>query len=141
MKFGLIIFIFWSSLSFGQTRLTWSELGDVTFTEKYVKDQQANYLFPEFGEKISKMEGKEVTIVGYLIPVDPNGDFYVLSKFPNSSCFFCGGAGPETIVELNFNKLPRKYALDERLSFKGTLRLNSKDLNHFNYILSNAKEL
>ena len=59
-----------------------------------------------------------------------------LSKNPYASCYICGNAGAETIVELWIQpKSIRRYKTDERLTFKGKLRLNDSDVGHFNYIL------
>ena len=86
-------------------------------------------------------EGKECYITGYMIPVDVDEDFYVLSRYPFANCFFCGGAGPESVVDLRFpDKAERSYQTDDRLTFKGTLRLNSDDVYQMNYILEGAVE-
>ena len=86
-------------------------------------------------------EGKAFYITGYMIPVDVDEDFYVLSRYPFANCFFCGGAGPESVIDLRFpDKSERAYQTDERLTFKGTLRLNSDDVYQMNYILEGAVE-
>lgn len=124
-------------------RITWSGvLSDVEFVEKYNKKEQKFFLYPIFGDKVKAMEGREVYIKGYVIPLvlaDEN-ILYVLSSNPNSSCFFCGGSGPESIIELELKKGHRVYHTDERLYFKGTLRLNETNVEKLNYILENAEE-
>jgi hypothetical protein len=49
-------------------------------------------------------------------------------------CFFCGGAGPETVMEIEA-KDPVKYTA-EQIVLKGILSLNSDDINHLMYKLS-----
>lgn len=46
-----------------------------------------------------------------------------LSKFSYSSCYFCGAAGPESVIEI-VAKNPIIYRMDKPISLEGTLRLN-----------------
>jgi hypothetical protein len=61
---------------------------------------------------------------------------FVFSAFPYNMCFFCGGAGPETVMEV--------YAKDEvqftaeAITIKGKLKLNDKDINRLIYSLSDV---
>lgn len=121
--------------------LTWQLLEDVDFKDVYIEEIDSYYWKPEFGNRVTAMEGKEVHLTGYLIPVDVDEDFYVLSRYPFANCFFCGGAGPESVVDLRWpSKDHRTYQTDERLTFKGTLRLNADDIYQMNYILDGAVE-
>ncbi len=120
--------------------LTWRTLTDVEFKDVYVEELDAYYWKPTFGKTVKELEGKEVYITGYIIPVDYDEDFYVLSRYPFANCFFCGGAGPESVVDLRFKSKTRKYETDERLTFKGTFALNADDVYQMNYILEGAEE-
>lgn len=120
--------------------LTWRTLTDVEFKDVYVEELDAYYWKPTFGESVKALKGKEVYITGYIIPVDYDEDFYVLSRYPFANCFFCGGAGPESVVDLRFESKTRKYETDERLTFKGTFALNADDVYQMNYILEGAVE-
>jgi hypothetical protein len=121
--------------------LTWRTLEDVEFKDVYVEELDAYYWKPTFGSSVTGLEGKDVYITGYMIPVDLDEDFYVLSRYPFANCFFCGGAGPESVVDLRFpGKSKRVYQTDERLTFKGAFRLNSDDVYQMNYILDGAVE-
>ncbi len=123
------------------TELTWQHLSDVEFKDVYLEELKAYYWKPLFGKDIQKSEGEDFYITGYVIPVDIDEDFYVLSRYPFANCFFCGGAGPETVVDLQFDgKAPREYATDERLTFAGKLRLNADDIYQMNYIIDGAHE-
>lgn len=124
----------------GATELTWKMLSDVTFKQIYVQDLDAYFWKPSFGAAVKALEGKEVFITGYVIPVDYDANFYVVSRFPYANCYFCGGGGPETVADLRFVKLPRRYKTDERLTFKGRLKLNADDVYQMNYILEGATE-
>ena len=121
--------------------LTWQVLSDVEFTDIYLEELDAYYWMPEFGPQVLAAEGKEFHITGYMIPVDVDEDFYVLSRFPFANCFFCGGAGPESVIDLRFStREKRTYQTDDRLTFRGTLRLNADDVYQMNYILEGAVE-
>lgn len=122
------------------SEMTWATLADVDFKDVYVEELDAYYWKPTFGETVKALEGKEVYISGYIIPVDYDEDFYVLSRYPFANCFFCGGAGPESVVDLRFPAKTRTYKTDERLTFKGTLALNADDIYQMNYILEEAVE-
>ncbi len=122
------------------TKITWEMLRDVTFSKKKHEAEGIYILHPTFGEPIRKLNNKEVTITGYIIPMDLEENLYVLSAFPYSACFFCGGAGPESVMALEFKKnSPQKFKTDERLTFKGNLKLNADDIYKMNYILENAE--
>ena len=120
--------------------LTWHTLTDVSFKEQYVPDLDMYYWKPTFGASVKALEGKEVYITGYVIPVDLDENFYVVSRYPYAQCFFCGGAGPESVVDLRFTGKNRRYKTDERLTFKGRLKLNATDVYQMNYILDGAVE-
>lgn len=143
MKKGLLLFaLLWLLGTDGQaqTELTWRQLADVEFELQYLKEYDARFMVPTFGKSIQAYDGKEVSITGYIIPLDSANTMFVLSKNPYASCFFCGGAGQETIVELWLKpEAIRRYKLDQRLTFKGVFQLNDTDIDHFNYILKDAE--
>jgi len=124
----------------GPIEVTWKMLADVTYKDMYVKELDAYYWKPTFGASVQSLSNKEIFITGYLIPVDYDAGFYVVSKFPYANCFFCGGGGPESVVDLRFAGKHRNYKTDERLTFKGKLKLNADDVYQMNYILEGAVE-
>ena len=124
----------------GIEELTWKQLTDVEFKDVYVEELDAYYWKPTFGENVKALAGREVYITGYIIPVDYDENFYVLSRYPFANCFFCGGAGPESVVDLRFKNENRMYETDERLTFRGKLELNADDVYQMNYILEGAEE-
>ena len=126
----------------GHQLLTWDDLRDVNFEKKYYESEGQYFDYPNYGERIQKREGEQVYISGYLLPVNPDSNSYVLSAYTFSSCFFCGQAGPESIVELMLEeKLDSDYVTDQWIAFKGALRLNADDLDHLYYILDEAVEV
>ena len=137
--FGFILICFTAN---AQKSLTWTQLTDVKFSKVYSAEAGMEILEASFGSSIIALEGSEVIIKGYMIPLDPLGTQYVLSRNPMASCFFCGGAGPESVAELRLHpKSIRRYATDEVITFKGTLELNEKNLNSLNYVITNAQRI
>jgi hypothetical protein len=123
------------AMGYGQKTLVWPVLSMTTYNENPTTGQ----LEPEFPSVlVSQYEGQEVLVTGYLIPVDVEANRYALSKNPFASCFFCGNAGPETVVELKFAEDPGRFATDKYLPIKGTLILNRKGSQLF-FTLKNAQ--
>jgi hypothetical protein len=126
----------------GQQLLTWETLGDVKFNKKFDPALGIEVLEADFGESVKKLEKQQVIIKGFMIPLDPLGTQYVLSKFPMAQCFFCGAAGPETVIELRLHpKSIRRYAMDEVHTFKGTLMLNANNSASLNYVITQAERM
>ena len=76
---------------------------------------------PQFPSWLDKYKNTEVVIQGYLVPVDVEGNQYALSRYAFSSCFFCGNAAPNTVVELVFKERPDDLITDQFVVVKGTL--------------------
>lgn len=77
----------------------------------------------DFTEEVEALDGQLVTIKGFMIPLDTEGIEYALSAFPMSECFFCGNAGPTSMLELQLTKAKR-YSLDSYETFTGKLVLS-----------------
>jgi hypothetical protein len=122
-------------------KLSWEILRDVTFKKKWYAEESVYMLYPTFGQGVQKLSGKTVDLTGYILPVDLESNTYVLSAFPYSACFFCGGAGPESVVSLKFKKTDKKFKTDERHTFRGTFKLNADNIYELNYILADADVL
>jgi hypothetical protein len=118
----------------------WDIFAKVKFTEKYFAEQKEYYLVPLLDSRIRYYEGKEMTLQGYYLPFDmPNKFSIVISKYPYSMCFFCGGSGPESVAEVVFAEKPPKFKKDQVIRITGTLRLNDSDVNRLNFILEQAR--
>jgi hypothetical protein len=125
----------------GVVRLSWKLLAKMDFYEKYNEEVEALIDYPIFHPDVKALEGRSVAIEGYVIPVEETGDetLLILSAFPYSQCFFCGQAGPESVMDIQLRQKPRKrLELDRQATFQGKLRLNDTDLYYLNYILEEA---
>lgn len=119
--------------------LTWDQLKSLQFEESYDESTGGFYQKPKFGIAQKALEGKKVKITGYVLPMDAELNYYVVSAFPFASCFFCGGAGPESVMDLKLKDQSLKFKNDERVSFCGILRLNEGNVFELPYILNEAE--
>ncbi len=140
--FSISILLICTSLCFSwqisPQKITWKDLKDVRFKKRFNKQENMLFLYPEFGDKVKALEGKELEIRGYVIPVNPTENIYVLSANPMAACFFCGGSGPESIIQLKLKK-PKRLATDEIWIVRGILRLNAENIEELNYILQETE--
>ena len=119
--------------------VTWKDLTDITFEEKYYEDINEWMLFPAFGESVKKIDGNIIEIEGYVVPIEP--ERYALSANPFASCFFCGNAGPESVIELELTSYEKVFFTDDYLTFQGTFTLNDTNVDKMNYILKCAFDI
>jgi hypothetical protein len=126
----------------GAVELTWEILAMVDFNETFNEEVQAYIPYPDFHPPVRALEGREVIVRGFVIPLEETGDetILVLSANPFSSCFFCGGAGPESVMDIKLKPDEKsKFKTDQRVAFRGKLKLNDSDLYYLNYILEDAE--
>lgn len=120
----------------GQKILTWFVL---TQTLSGEDPARPGVYAPVFSPELEKLNGQEVILTGYVIPLDMGNNTYALSKTPFSNCFFCGKAGIETVVGLKFKNRQSKFLVDQFIVVKGILRLNKHPNGDFIYYLENAE--
>jgi hypothetical protein len=141
---GILFVIFLSGFSpvsiLTQSKDLWLTLGMVTFESKYDPEFMMESKKPKLSVIVENLDGKEIDIEGYIIPLTGqlNQSHFMLSKYPQSTCFFCGKAGPETAMQV-FMKDNKKVKISERkVKVSGTLIINPKDINSLLYTLENA---
>jgi hypothetical protein len=141
MRNYLFIILMLSVLTtFGQNKTdTWNAFAKTKFEPKYMESLKEYIFSPSFPAEVKAMEGKEISIEGYYVPFAPEGeDYIVLSKYPQSQCFFCGGGGPESVAEIKFSKEHPRFKTDDLITVKGKLKLNAEDMEHMYFILTDA---
>jgi len=116
----------------------WKTLGKITYKKKYDELMGFKIDIPVFSNQIKELDGKEVVVKGYIIPVEgyKSHKEFILSAFPYNMCFFCGGAGPETVMEVEATEGVEYSA--EQVLLKGKLTLNDDDINRLMYLLTDA---
>lgn len=121
------------------TESLWKTLAKITYRKEYDEFLGFKIDKPVFSEEIKALNGKEVTVKGFIIPVEgyKGHKEFIFSAFPYSMCFFCGGAGPESVMEVTAIE-PVEYTADA-IYLKGKLKLNADDVNKLMYALTDAR--
>lgn len=118
-------------------------LNDVRMRYRYSVEYNTFLQVPRFGNTLKQMDEQEIVLRGFFLPADVTGDAFVLSHVPMQMCFFCAGAGIESVVEIHsvvsHNIRFRRLSTDDFIEVKGRLRLNQDDLDHLIYILEDAE--
>ncbi|WP_130734227.1 hypothetical protein [Flavobacterium sp. J27] len=115
--------------------LTWSLLGKIDYLKKADK-VYGEIMFPVVNPKLKSLQGKEVTISGFIIPIDNKN--YAVSKNVFAACFFCGKSGPETLMGIKFKGDLPKLKTDQFVTLKGKFRYNDSDIEDWIYHIENA---
>lgn len=141
----IVLLFFVQQLYFqGTQKNPWNALlGDVKVKYAFSLKYKGYMHKPKFGDKLQALDGKVITLRGFMLPADIKDEVFILSHNPSSSCYFCNGAGIESIVELRppDDELRhfRRLKTDNYIEVKGRLRLNAKDYEHLIYILDDAE--
>jgi hypothetical protein len=133
---GMVIFVLATTLQ-AQEKLTWAMLGATQYNTVY--ENGVMQYKPRFPGKLEDLEGMDVVIAGYIIPVDFEENTYALSLNPFSNCFFCGGAGPETVMTLRFKNKQSRFLTDQYVMVTGRLVLNRNRPDDLFFILVNVE--
>jgi len=136
----IIIGIWISGQISGQGVNTWTTLGMVKIQKKFDPNYGFEVDVPKPSPTVLALHDKEIEVEGYFIPL--NGQIrqshFMLSKFPESTCFFCGKAGPETAMQVFMKDNKRVAYSPEKIKVKGILKVNPTDANSLLYSLENA---
>lgn len=117
----------------------WVLFSNVKFTPQYYEEFKDYFLAPFFDSKIRQYDSHEIVLKGHYMPIDlEDKNVIILSKYPYAACFFCGGAGPESVAEIRFKEKPPRFKADQIIQVTGKLKLNEKDVNYLNFILTEA---
>ena len=116
----------------------WKTLSKITYEKKFDDLLGFKVDVPVFSKPIKDLEGQVVEVAGYIVPVEgyKSHTEFVFSAYPYNMCFFCGGAGPETVMEVSSTE-PIKYTTD-KVRLRGKLTLNNDDINRLMYVLTDA---
>lgn len=118
----------------------WEIFLGTRFQWMYVEAAGGEVQIPKFDKKIQSLEGEEITITGFYLPVTTSNRKIVLSRFPYASCFFCGGSsGLESVAEVYFAEEQSRFKVDDLVTVKGTLLLNDGVDGRLVFIVHNAE--
>ena len=143
-KFSMIVSFLVAAVSVNvmaqdSTPSVWKTLSKITYKKQYDELMGFKIDVPVFSDPVKALEGKEIEIKGYIIPVEgyKSHKEFIFSAFPYNMCFFCGGAGPETVMEVEAAE-PVEYTA-EQVVLTGKLHLNSEDINRLMYLITDAR--
>lgn len=133
--------VFFTVIAAAQLPNGWEVFEKTTFKKTFVKEYGMFMTWPDFKEDVLQFQGKEVMLMGYIIPTAEAGGFegIIISKYPYAMCFFCGEAGIESVAELRMKKEAIDFEMDKPYVFKGKLLLNDQDFNELNFILTEVE--
>lgn len=139
---AVIALSFYGAVAVAQSSSTenlWKTLAKITYKKEYDEFLGFKIDKPVFSEEIKALNGKEVTVRGFIIPVEGYKGHreFILSAFPYSMCFFCGGAGPESVMDVTAIEAIEYSA--ESVTLRGRLHLNTNEVNELMYSITEAR--
>lgn len=122
-------------------KLEWETLMNILYQLKYYPELDFSVYAPVFGPNLESLDGQQVVVEGFIIPVDEEEGIWALSAFPVASCFFCGQASPASVLSVYFSEenKRKRYETGDKLSLTGTLDLNHDDPVELYYIIREAE--
>ncbi len=143
MKIKTVLFLFlFVSLSnsvFSQEKITWKNVLEIYAKEFRLTEKNPTSTINEKAMTLEDIENKKVTITGYFLDLDPDGEWYILSKNPFATCFFCGKAGPETVLELlGYKNEKKKFKSDDMVEVTGIFNSIHDLEGKLNFVLENV---
>jgi hypothetical protein len=135
----LLILLFVEPSVTNQEVSFWSTLSQVSFRKEIRNGYEVEV--PMFSSQLQRWNGKKVKLKGYVIPVSEVGDAnqFMFSSLPFNVCYFCGAAGPETVVEVDASE--KIEFSTKAIWVEGILQLNEKDPDRHIYILKAANTI
>jgi len=116
--------------------LNWKLLGQIKYVKKASTDYPEGVMYPVINTSLKTKQTKTIYMSGFIVPIDNKS--YALSKNVFASCFFCGQAGPETIMGIKFKNPGTKLKTDQYVTLQGTFRYNDSDVEDWIYHIENA---
>lgn len=144
MKYTILILLLAISASLSaqmESKENWNTLGMVTISTEYDQSLGMEIQKPTVSIIAQQLDGKEVELSGFIIPLTGKlaQSHFMLSKYPQSMCFFCGKAGPETAAQVFMKNKEKVEFTEEKVTIKGILRINATDMNNLLYTLDQAE--
>jgi hypothetical protein len=124
----------------------WDILLSLRFDISYDPSTDMVVQLPMFKAEHKKLQNQIIEIEGYIVPFDivhdmtgnsGDGTMFMLSAFPAATCFFCKGAGPESVIEV-YPKKPIPYTKN-LVKIRGRLELNDVDYLKMAYLLRDSE--
>ncbi len=117
--------------------LTWQLLINIDYVDIITEQYPQGVMNPVVNKKIKEMKGRYIKISGYSVPMDENS--YALSQNVMASCFFCGMAGPESVMGIEFKNEVPPLETDQFISLVGIFDYNDTNPEDWIYHIRDAE--
>jgi hypothetical protein len=136
LQYSLFMFCASTIMAQGSSSENWKTLALLEYEKS--QDEYGEIFIPKFTAPIQALDGKKIELAGYIIPVEGmfKPEQLIISSLPIASCFFCGGAGPESVAEVYLDVAVQYTA--KKVKIKGVLSLNDSDAEQLMYIVKDA---
>ncbi len=116
-----------------QGALDWKLFGQTEMTNVEGKDEHGmdvQYYSPGFSLDLQVYDGEEITIKGFMFPLDAaeNQRLFLFGPFP-LNCPYQYHVGPNLVIEVHADDIPVPFSYDP-ITLKGILELVPKDLEY-----------
>lgn len=144
LRFGLILSLvfFFPGLGSAQDN-AWGMLM-MTETEKEFDPTLGMEIdIPNIHPAAKKLNGEQIQLEGFIIPLEgkKSQSHFMFSAFPINMCYFCGRAGPESVIEVFMKDGESLPFTDKKIWIQGELRVNEHDPQSNIYTLNYAEKL
>lgn len=142
-SFFIIIALFLAVQIQAQERNIWRTLAMIKFDMQMGEANDMVIQKPRTEPMIKAMDGDEVLVKGYIIPLSGKKaqSHFMFSAYPFASCFFCGKAGPESVMEVfTRDELKVEYS-DQAIYIKGTFKYLGYKPNDIMFSLMDARQV
>ena len=135
----LFLYISLSNNAFSQKKITWKNVLEIYAKEFRLTEKNPTSTINKNAMSLEDIANKKVTIVGYFLDLDPDGKWFMLSKNPFATCFFCGKAGPETVLELlGYKNVKKKFKSDDMVEVTGIFNSIYDFEDKISFVLENV---
>lgn len=142
-SFFLLAGLLLAETAAAQAKNVWSTLALMKYERQYSDSDAIGGNAGQAGRfrpLIEEMNGDEIEVRGYIIPLNGKSaqSQFMFSAYPYDMCFFCGKAGPESVMEVTMKPGKQVDYTDRPVVLKGTFRFMPLDPNEIMYKLDNA---
>ena len=132
-----MLFVFGSAV--GQNH--WKTLGSLLMHTEFDEITGIEIYKPTFFPTVLELVDQEIELEGYIIPLTGKRaqSHFMFSAYPVSNCFFCGNAGPESVVQVYMKNNQKVNYTEDRIKVKGTFKINRDLTQQLFYNLENAE--
>ena len=137
--FYIFLLLAFCNSGFSQKEVTWEDLKCDSITDLWVEEIESIFPVPHFKEKTKKLNNVEVKISGFVIPIDAEEGYYVISKNKCKTNYYLCIDGDQVIDIQLVNYVRTSIEMNQEVTISGTLLLNYEDNLQLFYILQDAK--